>query len=379
MRTCTPASTERPPVSEVLSRRALGRATLARQLLLDRVGWPVARVLEHLVGLQGQVPLVPHLALWDRLEPYDPAELDLLMSERRVVRTQLMRTTIHTVTAADALALRPLLQPVLDRTFASTGWGQRLRGQDVAAVVGEATALLGERPMSRAALQRELARRHPDLDAEAVTFCVSYRVPWVQPPPRGLWGAGAAAVMTTVAAWLRGIAAEPTSPEDLVMRYLGAFGPASVRDVQTWCGLTRLREVVDRLRPRLRRFRTEDGAELFDVPDAPLPDPDIPSPVRFLAEYDNVTLSHANRSRVIGDGHHVPLQRGPGGWTGTVLVDGLVQATWAARPAGAETVLTVRPTIPLTPSDRADVEEEGRRLLGFIAAEREHDVRFAEA
>jgi hypothetical protein len=378
VRTCTPASTERPPVSEVLSRRALGRATLARQLLLHRVRSPVAGVLEHLVGLQGQVPLVPHLALWDRLEPYDPAELDLLMSERRVVRTQLMRTTIHTVTAADALALRPLLQPVLDRTFASTGWAQRLRGQDVAAVVAEATALLGERPMSRAALQRELARRHPDLDAEAVTFCVSYRVPWVQPPPRGLWGAGAAAVMTTVAAWLRGIAAEPTSPEDLVMRYLGAFGPALVRDVQTWCGLTRLREVVDRLRPRLRRFRTEDGAELFDVPDAPLPDPDIPSPVRFLAEYDNVTLSHADRSRIVPDADHAPLNGGPGGWCGSVLVDGLVQAMWAVRREGEAMVLAVRPSLPLSAGDRAEVLEEGARLLGFLAPGRDHEVGFVD-
>jgi len=161
---------------------------------------PVAAALAHLVGLQAQVPLVPHLALWDRLAGYDTGELDGLMSERRAVRTQLMRTTIHTVTAADALALRPLLQPVLDRTFASTVWGQRLRGQDVTAVVAEATALLAERPMGRAALQRELARRHPGLDAEAVVFGISYWVPWVQPPPRGLWGAGAAAVMTTVEA-----------------------------------------------------------------------------------------------------------------------------------------------------------------------------------
>ena len=147
----------------------------------------MAATLEHLVGLQAQLPRVPHLALWDRLSDYDPAELDGLMTSRAVVRTQLMRTTIHTVTAADALALRPLLQPVLDRTFSGTAWGQRLRGQDVAAVVAEATGLLTERPLGRAELQRELGRRHPDVDAEAVTFGVSYWVPWVQPPPRGLW------------------------------------------------------------------------------------------------------------------------------------------------------------------------------------------------
>ena len=334
----------------------------------------MADTLEHLVGLQAQVPLVPHLALWDRLAGYDPVELDGLMSAREVVRTQLMRTTIHTVTAADALALRPLLQPVLDRTFASTAWGQRLRGCDVSAVVAEAGDLLGQRALGRAALQRELAARHPGLDAEAVAYGVSYRVPWVQPPPRGLWGASGAAVMTTVSAWLDGTTAPAASLDDVVLRYLDAFGPASVRDVQAWCGLTRLREVVDRLGDRLRRFRTDDGVELFDVPDGPLPDPDTPAPVRFLAEYDNVTLSYADRTRVVADAEHVPLTGGPGGWCGSVLVDGRVQAMWAARREGEAMTLAVRPSLPLAAGDRAEVLEEGARLLAFIAPGREHDV-----
>jgi hypothetical protein len=362
-------------VTPVLGRRALGRATLARQLLLDRQARPVAETLEQLVGLQAQVPLVPHLALWDRLAGYDPGELDQLMASRQVVRTQLMRTTIHTVTAADALALRPLLQPVLDRTFASTAWGQRLRGRDVGAVVAEAAELLSVRPLGRAALQQELARRHPDLDAEAVAFGVSYWVPWVQPPPRGLWGVSGAAVMTTVAAWLGPATAAPMTLADLVTRYLTAFGPASVRDIQAWCGLTRLREVVDGLGPRLRRFRTDDGVELVDVPDAPLPDPDTPAPVRYLAEYDNVLLSHADRSRVIDEGDHVLLQGGAGGWTGTVLVDGLMRATWAARRDGDATVLAVRPSVPLSAAVRTDMAEEGKRLLEFVPPGRSHDVR----
>ena len=336
-------------------------------------------MLEHLVGLQAQIPLVPHLALWDRLADYDPAELDGLMTSRQVVRTQLMRTTIHTVTAADALALRPLLQPVLDRTFASTVWGQRLRGQDVAAVVAEAAGLIADRPLGRAALQRELAARHPGLDAEAVAFGVSYWVPWVQPVPRGLWGASSAAVMTTVSAWLGPSSTPPASPDDVVLRYLRAFGPASVMDVQAWCGLTRLREVVDRLGARLRRFVTDDGVELVDVPDGPLPDPDTPAPVRFLAEYDNVVLSHADRSRVVAPGDHVLLQGGPGGWCGTVLVDGRIQATWAARRDGDATVLTVRPSLPLSAAERTDVVEEGGRLLAFLAPDRPHDVRFGES
>ena len=323
------------------------------------------------------MPRVPHLALWDRLADYGPAELDGLMTSRAAVRTQVMRTTIHTVTAADALALRPLLQPVLDRTFASTAWGQRLRGQDVAAVVAEATDLLADRPMGRTQLQRQLAARHPGLDAEAVAFGVSYWVPWVQPPPRGLWNGSGAAVMTPVTTWLGEGA--PGTLDDLVVRYLAAFGPASVRDVQAWCGLTRLREVVDGLGARLRRFRTEDGAELFDVPGAPLPDPETPAPVRFLAEYDNVVLSHADRSRVVADGDHVLLPGGTGGWTGTVLVDGLLRATWAGRRDGDATALTVRPSGPLSATERSEVLAEGERLLGFLAPGREHRLGFSDA
>jgi hypothetical protein len=139
-----------------------------------------------------------------------------------------------------------------------------------------------------------------------------------------------------------------------------------------------LREVIDRMGSRLRRFRTDEGAELVDVPEGPLPEPDTPAPVRFLAEYDNVLLSHADRSRMVDEGDHVLLQGGPGGWTGTMLVDGLLRATWAARRDGATTVLAVRPSVPLTSADRTDVMEEGERLLEFLARGRIHDVRFLD-
>jgi hypothetical protein len=365
-------------VSEVLGRRVLGRTTLSRQLLLERERRPVREALEHLVGLQAQVPQVPHLALWDRLAGYQPAELDRLMSAREVVRTPLMRTTIHTVTTADALALRPVLQPVLDRVFAGTAWGQRLRGEDVSAAVATARTLLAEQPMTRASLMRELAHLHPEVDAEAVAFGVGYWVPWVQPPPRGLWGASAAPVLTPLDAW-NGPSGfpGPIPLERLVIRYLGAFGPASVRDVQAWCGLTRLREVADAM--DLVRYRGADGVELLDVPDAALVDPDAPAPVRFLAEYDNVTLSHADRSRVIGDAPLQPLQGGPGGWVGAVLVDGLVSAMWAARRSAEGMALEVRAARGLTAAELADVEDEGRELLRFLVPGRDHDVRITRS
>jgi hypothetical protein len=339
----------------------------------------VAGALERLVGLQAQVPKVPHLALWDRLADYDPARLDRLITAREVVRTPLMRTTIHTVTIRDALALRPLLQPVLDRVFSGTAWGQRLRGADVSDAVATARGLLAARPLSRAALIRELAARHTDVDAEAVGYAVSYWVPWVQPPPRGLWGASAAAQMSALPAEARDRPSSlppPTRPDVLVTRYLTAFGPASVRDVQAWCGLTRLREVTDRM--ELRRYRSADGVELLDVPDGTLTDPDTPAPVRFLPEYDNVTLSHADRSRVVGDAPLEPLRGGPGGWVGTVLVDGLVSATWAALREPEGTVLEVRTARALRSSERHGVEAEGHELLDLLAPGRRHAVRWSD-
>ena len=152
-----------------------------------------------------------------------------------------------------------------------------------------------------------------------------------------------------------------------------------MRDVQAWCGLTRLREVVDRLGSRLRRFRTEDGAELVDVPGAPLPDPDTPAPVRFLAEYDNVVLSHADRSRVVADGDHVLLPGGPGGWTRHRAGRRPAPATWAARREGEATALTVRPSGPLSSTERSEVLAEGERLLAFLAPGREHRLGFSDA
>jgi Winged helix DNA-binding domain len=144
---------------------------------------------------------------------------------------------------------------------------------------------------------------------------------------------------------------------------LAAFGPASVRDAQTWSGLTRLREVTDRLGPRLRTFRDERGTELFDLPDAPLPDPEMPVPPRFLPEYDNALLSHADRNRIIADEHRTLVFT-----RGSVLVDGFAEGTWRiARASGAAT-LWITPFSRIPSRDRAAVAAEGARLLAFAAA-----------
>jgi hypothetical protein len=344
---------------------------------LNRGARPGADALERLVGLQGQAPDAPYVGLWTRLADFRPGDLVAAICERQAVRMSLMRATIHLVTARDALALRPVMQPVLDRSFAGSPFARNLDGVDPDELHTVGRALLDERPLTRAELAPVLGERWPDRDATSLCYAVTYRLPIVQVPPRGVWGSTGPAAWTTVAAWLGRDLDGEASPDQLVLRYLAAFGPATVKDVQSWSGLTRLREVADRLRPQLRAFRDESGAELLDLPDAPRPDPDEPAPPRFLPEYDNVLLSHADRTRINPERRRVPLPPGNGGAAGTLLVDGLFRGTWAINrlPDADAATLTVRPFVRLTPADADAVTVEAAELLAFAAPARSHDVR----
>ncbi len=349
----------------ILTTRALNRALLARQHLLARVAMPAEAMLEHLVGMQAQVPANPYVALWSRLEGFEVGELEKLIMERRAVRTSLLRTTLHLVTARDALRMRPVLQPVLERGYASgSPFHKQLVGVDLDALTAAGRALVDDEALTTAQLGRRLAERWPDRDPVSLAYAVRYLVPLAQIPPRGLWHRSGQPTWRSLASWLGGPIEGDHAPDRLVLRYLAAFGPASVRDIATWSWLTRVREMVDRLRPRLRVFRDERGSELFDVEGGALPDPETPAPVRFLPEYDNIGLSHTDRSRILD-----PRTIGRiTGYVGTFLIDGLIAGQWRLETKKEQHVLLLDPFVPLSDDQAADLTDEGARLLAWAGA-----------
>ena len=370
----TPAAS--PPT---LDRRTLNRALLARQLLLRRESRPVSDVVEHLVGLQAQEPRDPYAALWSRLEPFDPEELGRLITERRALRAALMRATIHLVTDRDALALYPVMRPVLRRTFSSQSpFGRNLAGVDLDAVVAVGRALIEERPRTRAELRALLAPGWPDRDAGSLAQAVTYLLPVTQVPPRGVWKRAGQAKWATIESWLGRPLATDQSPDQPILRYLAAFGPATAGDIRTWCGLTGIKEVVKRLRPGLRTYRDEEGRELVDLPDAPLPDRDTPAPVRFLPVYDNVLLSHSDRSRIIRpEDRRRAVEAAYAGSFGTILIDGFARAAWRTARRADQASIRIGLLDPLSEPDLDDVTKEGDRLLTFLEPHAEtREVQF---
>jgi hypothetical protein len=368
------------PQPVVLSSRALNRALLARQHLLERAPMSPASLIEWLVGIQAQTPQSPYFALWSRLDPFDPRDASRLIERRAAVRLPLLRTTLHLVTAADALALRPVIQPVLTRGYESgSPFHKDLVGLDVDEIVSAGRDVLAAVPVTTAVLGARLAERWPDRPPASLAYAVRYLLPVVQIPPRGLWQRTGQPTWATVESWL-GRSLEPATDaatDALVLRYLAAFGPATASDIRTWSWLTGVREVVERLRPRLTTFRDERGRELLDVPGAPLPDPETPAPPRFLPDYDNAILSHDDRSRIVSDELRRRWMSRRGPMPGTVLVDGFAAAVWWIERSGGRASLVIEPPAPLPSSVLPGVLAEAERVLAFVSGSGAGDVRIA--
>lgn len=362
----------------VLSSQALNRATLARQLLLERHELDVADAVTRLAGLQAQNPLDPYLALWSRLRDFDPADLGGRIEARQLVRIVVLRGTIHLVTVDDALGWRPLLQPVLDREIKNhSEFAPLLVDVDLAPVLAFAEPLLASRPLTATKLRVALEAEFPGLPSAALAYACRCKLALVQVPPRGVWGKTLAVTSTPLATWV-GRSLDPGAAptiDDLALRYLAAFGPATVADFATWTRLTGLRAVFERLRHQLLVVRDERGRELFDLPDAPRPPEDVPAPVRFLPEYDNLLLSHADRSRfgpLVAE--RVMGPRGP--YKGAVLVDGRVAAIFHPEidKAARRATLVVEHG-GLARRDLSAVRDEAERTATFwLPSGLDHDV-----
>lgn len=368
----------------VLDTRSLNRATLARQLLLSRTEMPARDAVAHLLGLQAQNVKPPYFQLHARLAGFRPAELAGLMESREVLRIVTMRSTIHTHTARDALTLRPLVQPARDREV--NNFRKGLVGVDLDRLAGLARDFVEEEPRTMGEIREELLKEWPDADPQSLSVAARCRLPLVQITPRGVWGRSGQVRLTTLGVWVGaeveagvgagerggGGGAGVEAVDDAVLRYLGAFGPASVKDMQTWAGLTRLREAFERLRPRLVVFRDENGVELFDLPEAPRPDADVPAPPRFLPEFDNLLLSHADRTRVIA-----PELKGRT-WTMNqahcvLLLDGFLAGLWKLDG----NTLTVELFAEATKTRTAEIVAEGEGLLAAMVEDgAEGSVRF---
>ncbi|MER7519918.1 winged helix DNA-binding domain-containing protein [Streptomyces sp. NPDC126499] len=348
----------------VLSTRALNRATLDRQLLLRPAPLTAEQAVHHLVGLQAQNTKPPYYALAARLEGFRPEDLSALMESRRVARIVSLRSTVHTHTAADAVPLRRLVQSgAIDREL--TMFRKGLDGVDLDRLVALTAACVDERPRTPKELRAHLLQEWPAADPQALTVAARCLLPMVQVTPRGLWGRSGQVALFRAEKWFDQPPQDPADLDETVLRYLGAFGPASVKDMQTWCGLTRLRPAFERLRPRLLAFRDEHGTELFDLPDAPRPDEDTPAPPRFLPEFDNLLLSHADRTRV------VPAEHRTRTWTGNqahrvFLVDGFLAGIWHLEETRQRTTMTIDPFTRLTRAQRADLTAEAERTLRLL-------------
>lgn len=349
---------------QTLTLRRLNRATLARQMLLARERVSVVQAVERLCGLQAQEARPPFVGLWTRVEGFEAAALHRALHKREMVRATLMRATLHLMSAADYAAFRTALAPVM--TSAMSALRGRDAGLELDEVVPAARRLLAGAPRRFDELRALLSEAFPEVNERALGYAVRLNLPLVMVPTEDRWAFPAASAFTPAEDWLGGELSPDGAPQALVRHYLAAFGPATAADVQTWSGLKGLKTVLGGLREELAVFRDERGRELFDLSDAPRPEEDVPAPPRFLPDFDNLMLAHADRTRVLADEHRASVVTKNLRVRATFLWDGLVAGTWTVEQKRDAATLNMQPFERLPKKATEELADEGLELLRFV-------------
>jgi hypothetical protein len=353
-----------------LTARQLNRATLARQLLLERADLDVVTATERIGGLQAQEPASPHIGLWSRLAGFEPADLDRALVERSVVKGTLMRSTLHIVSAADYLSLWPAVVPMLE------GIRRQDRVQPPTPARLEELRARAETFTAEPRALGELREHLGETDGMApdeIVWWIRRSVAFAHAPSDVPWSFGRRPRLAHALAWLGadGWATLGDALERLVRRYLGAFGPATAADLARWSGLAvgKVRPGIDAVEAAgdLRRFSDDRGRGLLDLEGAPLPDADTPAPARLLPMWDSTVLAFADRTRLIGDEDRRVVIARNGDTLQTFTVDGVVAGLWWAEAAGGRTRIVIEPfRPPLRRAEARALEEEGERLAAMV-------------
>ncbi len=361
-----------------LTVREINRATLARQLLLERSALPVAGAVERLVGLQAQLARAPFIGLWARLETVQRAVMAEQIASHALIKATMMRATLHLVSAADYAWLRATLEPALAAARDSI---VKRRGGDfeIGAALAAVRPFIAEQPRCFAEITALFEALMPDVDVGSLRYTVRTTLPLVQVPDESAWSYPGKPKFALAESLLGGSVEAVPDFRELVWRYLAAFGPATISDLQTWSSLGKLKGDMAKLKPDLQVYRDEQGHELLDLPDVELPPEDVPAPARFLPEFDNLLLSHKDRRRVVADEYRKQVYLPGLRVAATILVDGFVRGAWMVEKKRGIATLSITPFAPLAARDRKAISDEGERLIRFVEADAKgYEVRFSE-
>ncbi|MEV0293002.1 winged helix DNA-binding domain-containing protein [Nocardia sp. NPDC050710] len=356
-----------------LSLRELNRTLLVRQMLVERVALSPFELVRHLVAVQGQEPNWPYVGLWARLTDFAHDDLAVLLRDRKVVRSTMIRRTVHLADASDFRWLRPTVRPIVHAALQAPYYREEIAGLDLDELAAAGREVLAGKTLSRSDFGKLLGERFPNRLPRRLAESVELMVPMVHGSETGEWGRWRNRYVTIGLAeeWIGAPMSDAPDPEQLILRYLAAFGPATVADMQAWAGVTRLAEVIDDMRDRLRVFTDDKHKVLFDLPDAPLADPDLPVPVRFLPAFDNALLGHKDRRRVISDEDRGRIAKEASAGVPMYLVDGFVHGRWALEN---ESTIRITPWHPMSVADEAAVRAEAEHLPLFLAPDEDGKI-----